>query len=66
MKNYKKNDKVTINNPTHEEFLNFLDNNPSNPTEERKEITKAQQEAIWQADWNACQRLQNEENAFHL
>jgi hypothetical protein len=56
-------------NPTHKEFLEFLDNNPATPEpkeETKQELTKREKELIWLADFEAEQRYNDINNSFHL
>lgn len=51
---------------SHSEFMNFLDNNPPNETEETPELTEKEQHLVWQADLDAHNQMVQDENNFHL
>ena len=53
-------------NPSHSDFMNFLDDNPQNEVQEPKELTKREKELIWLADFEAEQRYNDQNNSFHL
>ena len=47
-------------------LIEFLDNNPPEATKEAPILTQKEQELVWQADWDAEQRRQNQLNTSHL